>query len=130
MLSLSVPALHPGGGAEKGAAPRPGRVLHHEDASLQVPGGATGGARLHCLLHCALWGERPLTPPPSTLLGCSSWVDSSYLWMIYFLFKMGDEFVIGNLLVVSAMDMCCLVVDNHDAHYEIVLVSFLIHIAP
>lgn len=58
---FSSAALHTRGGAEERTAPRTSRVLHSEDASLQWPWGTTGGARLHCFLHCPLWREWPLT---------------------------------------------------------------------
>lgn len=56
-----TPALHPGGGAEERTSPRTGRVLHHEDASVQSPRSTAGSPGLHRLLHRPLRRERPLT---------------------------------------------------------------------
>lgn len=56
-LPFSTTALYTGGRAEKRATSRTSRVLHHEDATLQGPRGATGRTGLHCLLYCPLRGK-------------------------------------------------------------------------
>lgn len=57
---VSLPAVHPGGGAAPRAAPGPGPVLHQEDARLLGPRQRARSPGLHRLLLRPLRGERPV----------------------------------------------------------------------
>ena len=69
------PAIHLGGGVASGAAPRPGPVLHQEDACLLRPRQRARSPGLHRILLRTLRGER------SVRLGfCSRWLERNKSW--------------------------------------------------